>query len=362
MRSTEALNLVPKIWRKSPGDYFCISTKSPTRRWKDNFFKRYETRKAIDFIKTHKDCDLYLCPHGFSKPRRHKDFAIDPYVLYADLDECDPNRIDIKPTIAFESSPGRYVGFWICDEPVSEELNRRLSYYVGADNSGWDRTQVLRVPGTINHKPEYKKPRVKVLWDNGPYYETQRLEKVIPQIETEANQVEGGDATEIYKKYQKHLPRWLRKELIDPQVTQGKRSEVLWKIINGLLETGMDEEETFTVAWHSAWNKHADRRDGERQLRREIDKATGRHIGGSAKKSKKKPRNIMDTEEPERGTFFNIVPMSKVAEQNIQWLVPHMIARGETTMVEGDPGVGKSYLLMWLAAQFCDGKRLPWLE
>lgn len=351
------------IWRRSQGLYFCVSTKSPTGKWKDTFFKRSEMMQAVAFAKKFPTHNVYMCPHGFSKARRHKDFAEDPCLLYADLDEVNPRTLDIKPTVAIESSPGRYVGYWFTDEPVSEELNRRMSYHIGSDKSGWDRTQVLRVPGTTNHK--YKnKPKVKTLWTDGPRYQASRLERMIPQEETETGKEIGGDASEIYQKYEKDLPRWVRREFVNPKVQEGKRSEVLWKLLNECLEVGMTEDETFTLCWHSAWNKHADRRDGERQMRRELEKAMGRHVGGSMKKAGVKKKSIMDSDDDSDPTKkrFTLVTMDEVEEEEVDWIVPYMIARGQTSIFEGDPGVGKSYFLMWMAIHFCDGKPLPWMD
>ena len=347
------------IWRKSPGDYFCISTKSPSGMWRDNFFTRKEISKAVAFAKSKANThNVYMSTHGFSEPRRHKDFAIDPYWLYADLDERNPQTLEIKPTIAIESSPGRYVGYWLCDAAVSEELNRRLAYYIGADTSGWDRTQVLRVPGTRNLK--YKeKPWVKTLWQDGPRYEVKRLEKLIPQIETEKGKTEGGDAAAIYEAYEKDIPRKVRKELTNPRVQHGKRSEVLWQLINELVEIGMAKDEIFTLLWDNEWNKHAERRGGERQLEREIDKAMDRHVGGSKKLAKKEPYNVK-ADQAGGKQRFHIVTMDQVVEEAVDWVIEQMMARGQTTIWEGDPGVGKSYFLMWLCVHFCNGWPLPW--
>src|SRR5690606_1870011 len=102
-------------------------------------------------------------PHGFTKPERNKNFAAIPKLLWADLDEADPRTCAIKPTIAIESSPGRFAGLWLVDAPMTEEINRRLTYFLGADKSGWDLTQVLRVPGTNNYKYN-SNPRVRILW------------------------------------------------------------------------------------------------------------------------------------------------------------------------------------------------------
>ena len=342
------------LWSHSPGDYFCISTKSRTGKWRDNFFKRRERRKAIDFIKSKPTCDIYICPHGFSRPKRLKEFSIDTYWLYADLDECDPKTLDIKPTMAFESSPGRYVGFWLCDNLASEELNKRLTYHISSDISGWDRTQVLRVPGTTNYK--YKeKPKVKILWKNGPTHQTKRLERMVPKIKTEDDREQGGEAQEIYEEYESELSRQTRKELTNPQVKLGKRSEVLWKIIHECVEVGMKQDEIFTLLWDNGWNKFQDRRGGERMLERQIRKAFGEHVGGSAK-IKRKKKSIKRGDD----TFFKLVPMDQVEEEYIDWLVPDMIARGQIAMFEGDPGVGKSYFVQYLCIHFCDGKRLPW--
>ena len=357
------------IWDQDEGDYFCISTSTKNTKvqgkWKDTFFHRRDIRKAIAFAAAKsKDHDVYMSAHGFSRKRRHKDCSVDPHWVYADLDECDPNTLTLKPTIAIESSPGRYVGWWLCDGPVTEELNRRVAYFIGADTSGWDRTQVLRVPGTQNHK--YKeKPWVKVLWKDGPRYQLKRLNKMVPEVETEDGRQQGGDAAEIYDEYESDLPRWVRRELTNPRVQRGKRSEVLWKLVNELMEVGMSKDEIFTVLWDNAWNKHAERRDGERQLEREIDKAMDNHVGGSKKLAKKKPTNVMadnrreDDGDPQKKRF-TFKTMAEVEQEDIPWTIEGMMAPQQTTMWEGDPGVGKSYWLMWICVALCNGTPLPW--
>ena len=86
------------IWRHQPGDYFCISTKSP---WKDHFFSRSQLRDVEDFVMRQRGKDVYFCPQGFSKKRRRKEYAVLPTLLWADLDEVDPARLKLKcPTSA----------------------------------------------------------------------------------------------------------------------------------------------------------------------------------------------------------------------------------------------------------------------
>lgn len=348
------------IMRRSPGDVFCISTKSPTGKWKENFFKRRDLGKIRAFVRKHRSSDIYMCPQGFSEARRHKDYAKAPHLAFADLDECKINELPLKPTVLIESSPGRYVGYWYTDGPVSEDLNRRITYFVGADTSGWDFTQVLRFPGTKNHKYD-NKPTVKIKWADGPRYQVSRLEKMVPEIEDDDGKQQGGDAQDIYEDYEDVIPRRVRKELVNPQVTQGKRSEVLWWMIQELLEVGMKEDEVFTLLWDNEWNKFQERRGGERMLERQISKAMGQHVGGSAKpKGKKKLKSKRDKAKEEGKSFFNVVSMDAVEVEQHDWLVEDFIARGEPCLIEGDPGVGKSYFIMWMCIHFCDGKPLPW--
>ena len=334
-----------ELLRKQKGDYFCISTKSITGRWKDNFFRRDELGNIKEFVRDNRDKDIYMCPHGFTRRSRTKEFSLDPALLYADLDECDPRGISIKPTIAIESSPGRHVGYWLTDRQCSEDLNRRLAYMVGADVSGWDRTQVLRVPGTRNYKYE-STPRVKILWKDGPRYKVADLEKLIPLVET--TEETGGDAAEIYKKYEKKLNRWVRREIFQGKPHHGKRSEVLWKLQNALLESGMSRDEAFTVLWVSPWNKFRDRRNGVDQLWRELDKSLDRHF----KNFSVPEENIEDSWDP------GLIPLDQVERENIDWLIPGLIARNEVTIVEGDPGLGKSYFVQMVAKSICDGEKI----
>ena len=103
-------------------------------------------------------------------------------------------------------------------------------------------------------------------------------------------------------------------------------------------------------------------------MRNELEKALGRHIGGSKKTAtKKKPKKKSrvpesDYGEEEHGGGFEVLTMDKVEIEQVDWVVDRMLARQQTTIVEGDPGVGKSYLLMWMMIHICDGILLPWLD
>jgi putative DNA primase/helicase len=53
-----------------------------------------------------------------------------------------------------------------------------------------------------------------------------------------------------------------------------------------------------------------------------------------------------------------IVSLDKVIQHDIEWLWPNHIFLGMLTLIAGDPGVGKSFLTLYIAAAVSAG--LPW--
>lgn len=89
---------------------------------------------------------------------RHKQSAADIAALFVDCDGVGfevPEKL-LQPTAVVESSPGKHHWYWRLGAALppaeAEQLNKRLAYAIGADMSGYDATQLLRVPGTKNYK------------------------------------------------------------------------------------------------------------------------------------------------------------------------------------------------------------------
>lgn len=337
--------LITQVWRNQPGEYFCLSTKSRFGKWEDHFFTRAQLSKVRAFINDNLDKDVYWCPHGFSEPRRLKDNAVMPKLLWADLDEADPRTMTPMPSIAIESSPGRFVGLWVMSSVVEEHLNRRLTYHVGADTGGWDVTQVLRIPGTSNYKYD-DAPRVKTLWIDGPTYDIAEIERILPK--DRVGDADLGDVMRIYKRYEKHLSLFARKNLLKGKPTPGKRSTMLWRLNKELLESGMTTEEAFVLLVHSPWNKFAGRINGDAQLRRELEKSV-------TQKFESVPIENKEDEAPK----YLAISLADVEEEQLDWIWYPYLARRELTILEGDPGLGKSYLAQMVGLAIVDGKVLP---
>lgn len=355
--------LLTRVWGEQPGAYFCISTKDRSGEWHDEFFSRGQfpiVQAYIDEKKAEK-CDVYWCPHGFNKKRRLQRYAELPKLLWADLDEVDPRGLDkLKPSIAWESSPGRFAALWVLNEVLDEDTtNQRLTYHLGADKGGWDVTQVLRVPGTNNYKYPAA-PRVRLLWQDGESYTLDQVKRQLPKTKS-APETGAVSADKIFKKYRAHLSPWARRELLKGKPRQGTRSEVFWKLTNEMLEAGADEQEAFEILWASPWNKFKDRRDGHKQLLREIEKVfSSKMTGINPQQDYEEEHDLPDVEEsgdetPESELLKSFLGIAE--KETPRWVVYPYLARGHITSIEGDPEVGKSWFALAMGAAISEGKK-----
>src|SRR5215207_415331 len=128
--------------------------------------------------------EVYFCAHLLTGPERRKESAGGVHALWFEKDGGEvPNGL-LKPSAIVESSPGRYHGYLRLTDPIppetAEALNKRLAHATGGDPSGADRTQLLRVPGTVNHKYD-ERPVVKVLGlEDSRRYTPAELEEILP--------------------------------------------------------------------------------------------------------------------------------------------------------------------------------------
>jgi hypothetical protein len=216
--------------------------------------------------------NVYYCPQLFETRRRRKDSVKSCPSLWADLDECPPDGLLVAPNLLIESSPGRHQALWSLSHPVAphvaEDLSKRIAYYhaeEGCDRSGWDLTQLLRVPGTPNFKytgePTVRlvrlRPGLFTLNDFGGYPEVKNssfLKTPMPKAEDLPDE----EAEDILQKYNHALlPATYELFSVTPD---GEWSEKLWKLEMLLFEMGMTREEVFVVSWEAACNKY--KRDG----------------------------------------------------------------------------------------------------
>lgn len=266
-----------------------------TSNWSTLWFK-YPTElpemlNAINHYSN--DHDLYYCPDIFTKRERNKAYVKYAPSVRADLDECTPDLLLVSPTMTVESSPRRFQALWVLNQVTDptevEDISKRIARHHendGADQTGWDLTQLLRVPFTYNHK--YKATgagppvvniiatsNTKLTVDSFSEYpelsqdETELLTAALPDINHDVS------AEDLLHKYHTHLhPHvWL----LYQQPPKEDWSKRLWQLEMLLFESGLPREEVFTICKSAACNKYE--RDGrsERFLWKEVLKAETRH-------------------------------------------------------------------------------------
>lgn len=347
----QPVDFLSRVWGRvcEPGDYVFLSLKSP--RWKDFYFKYDNTLKGRvrDWLRQNnpKELDVYFCPLPFSKPERLAKYVKPVNILWSDVDDGDPKKL--RPTILWESSPGRHHALWFIKEKMhaedAAELNRSVTYLLGADKGGWDLSQVLRIPGTYNHKYN-SKPQVKLLhWDKKELSNAVVARKAKHKIRKAAKVT--GDSSGILDNYRLST-RVL--DLLASEAEDGRRSDVIWYLENKLAEAGLSPEEIIAVIKDSDWNKYKGRHDEDHRIRTEVTKIIEKNI---EEPSRKKPKKMAPVEGIRVESFSDVMSNLKTSPG---WQVPGFWMKNSHGIVAGEPKSFKSTLVMDLALSIASGK------
>lgn len=238
------MNFLERLWADQPGAFFVISSKAPgsERGMKDRWFARASIGEAhaaaLDLSASGRN--VYFCPHGFDATRRQRLHAVDPHLLYSDLDAIDPTTLPHPPSVLIESSPGRYVGLWRTDKPASEHLNKRMTYACSGDHGGWDRTQLLRVPGTRNFKYD-PPPLVKRRVTDGPSYRVAELERHLPMTSAPAAVVDPDNFEYQPTKLKRvsNVSQYCAQQCREKaSLSPNNRSGAIYRIVSSMAEVG----------------------------------------------------------------------------------------------------------------------------
>lgn len=335
--------------------------RGPSFRWPND---RAEIRS---YLESHLKAghDVYWCPSLFEFPSRRSDLAMDEHCLWADLDEVDPRDIrDYPPTIAWESSPGRFQGLWLAREgdfqgaswPGNE--NQRLTYLLGADASGWDTTQLLRLPGWPNFKPERVEanggtpPKGKLLWSAGETYVLDDFND-LPEVQgsvsselTEAleSEIEGIDRLKALARLKLKLNHTAR-DLINAKEVSGDRSGQMWYLMRCLADAGGTTTEIVSIMRPLVWNKFAGRADEMKRLIAEASKAV-------ASRSDEVTEEL--EEESERKKPTRLGDLLRNIKRPV-WLVEGVLTEGACGFIAGEPKTWKSWVGYDLALSVATG-------
>jgi AAA domain/RepB DNA-primase N-terminal domain len=311
--------------------------------------------------------DLYYSVAQFQKKGRKIEDVMGSDWLWADLDEVHPtnaSKLGFGPTVAIQSSPGRYQALWKLDRVLPpkklEKLNRAVSYALDADRGGWDLTQVLRLPGTRNFKyPEA--PMVELMWYHSdlvydPYSIWSKVKAMLPPDELRA-------AVSVVIPRSGISARAKALLRTPPEnVVAGERSSKLWELECLLAEAGLGVDEIHQLVWNCAWNKHRAVHTGRVRLEKEIVKAikhVGRQVALKAREAKPSKDKVGPPAPPPAAVGLPFMAYATVMSQVMEepkWLVEDIWAADSHGIIGGEPKTAKTTIAMALGLAVASGK------
>ena len=157
-----------------------------------------EAREAAEFAlkESEKGRESYFAAHLLKAKRRKKYNAKPLLALYADADGAVVPTDKPQPGIRVASSPGKEHLYWPLNRELepeeAQQLNKQITYAIGADKGGWDLSQVLRIPGCRNFKYE-DAPVVELVECDGLAYSPEELREAFGEPEPKRRQRSDGD-------------------------------------------------------------------------------------------------------------------------------------------------------------------------
>jgi hypothetical protein len=347
--------------------------------------------------------DTYFSPVQFRRKGRREENALSSAWLFADLDNVTPQacgQAGLWPTVSWESSPGRFQALWRLDDGrlkrrVHGRVNRALTTMLGADASGWDITQVLRVPGTVNFKREI--PHHIMVVGRGDGYSARGIWHVVrgyARVDGADSEVgvgeEGRAAVGLGSGEMPARARVLLRAN-SATIVVGERSARLWELECLLAEAGWKEDEIFRVversAWYEHWRERGSGSTAERGCRREIRKAIahvrtkGRREGSSGGRQGSDSSADTRVTEPrpgedagsagrngkvvERGDESGGLPLEgygRFLSRDLEaprWLISEIWTSSSHGIIGGEPKTSKSLLALAMGLSVASGK--PWM-
>jgi hypothetical protein len=377
----QQLKLLTAIWRLDRDGWVfmpwidgSIRDRNERRRrgWHEGpAFKWPEDRsKILDHLRGHEDDDLYFCPQIFNGRKRDADLVDQEQTLYADLDDrlhpddCESKGVP-QPSLAWETSPGRYQAAWLMRLPKTGATwpgfeNHRLTDHLGADPGGWDATQVLRVPGRRNHKPDYDTPQQGRFLRDSSTAEKHSWSAFddLPEVEVyegaddiDDDEIDSLDHDQVWAKIQKEhrgKPKFIKLSgMKSSDDDSSDRSDRIWEMARLMDELGRTPAEAFVIIRASVWGES--RQDRPYRLKEDIAKAFAKS------KQDDQPTWDKDGQRRPKITWANEIDPKPVTWA---WVTGDegRLPAGTLSIAGGREGTGKSSFGIWLTAQITRGK------
>jgi len=321
--------------------------------WKGAFFLWPEQAEAAAMRSLAWDregFDVFLCAALMTEKDRKKEFAARIGTLWLDGDDGADLKRGPEPSIIVKSSHDHVHAYYRLNSAVdpakAEELNRRLAAITGADKSGFDLAQLLRVPCTHNYKPQRlkdgKAPEVVIVKELCTPHNLEKLEKLLPLVsKQEAAKVELDPNEPPMRLSRKAQELWFGSNSI--KKSDGKttdRSETLWAIAMELAKMGL------TVPWIA---KALQERDMSLSFNKFVDRpAQYKEIAVKVIAELSKPENSV-------ALFRSSKEINENPSPDPEWLVDNLFLVGQIGLIGGPTYAGKSLFAMDVAVSLATG-------
>jgi hypothetical protein len=350
--------ILSAAWGSRKG-YVFLPYKDTDRNWHEPAAIYYSG--DVPSLSNSPAADLYFCPLLFSDPRRKKEYALPTNLLWADLDPVHPNSCRLKPSIAWESSPGRYQALWFLSTELpaeqAAELSKRIAYSDGADKGGWDVTQVLRIPGTKNYKYP-SAPEVKLLWARRSAYSVSEIKAAYPPVNGAAatEDIAGKEWPEVHESTIQtallSLPIGFKKRLM-ADTTGADRSKELQMLARDLIRFGVDRDVVLYLIQRSTWNKFSGRNDEREQLLKQVSSA----VVAVAERKQKAPTvpTVLPEAQPLEQMEVHTWGQFLQIPTHLQWMVDDAWVDQSVGFISGRSKSYKTWIALDLALSIVSG-------
>jgi KaiC/GvpD/RAD55 family RecA-like ATPase len=317
--------------------------------WNTNWFQWPQQKEALKSHILSRQGDVYISPAIYKEQRAVKESIKKVQTVWVDFDgteQIDFKAIDI-PTLVVQTSYDTKVHcYWRVDENLQgpiEDVNRRLTYYLDADNGGWDSTQLLRPPGTINHKNGL--PVKLVSLDDKPH--TLDYFGIIPKVTAPAAEYVTVDRVIPVGQVltNNSLPLQLIRMVKKETPVEPYRSSFLARLANELAEEDLSHLEIVSLLKEvdGRIKKYDGRSDQLVRLSQLADYAIHKHLAEDAV--------IIYTPHD----ILNHV-------DSLEWIIPQWLHTTGQLVISSAPGVGKTQLTFQLAYSLATQQRFLGLQ
>ena len=299
--------------------------------------------------------------------------------LWADFDyknfvsEEEAQRVlegfELEPSLVVSTGGGLHI-YWKLATPIEatpqnmvyvESIMERLYFRLGGLDHVQNMTRILRVPGS--HNAKYKPPRpVRLVQQSEVAYALDAFDSVLPALPTRPSHATEDDGRLYGTPTEKEIA-----DLLSVLPSDGWEYSDYNAILMAVHSVFPDE---VGVRLIQAWSPALDKRTGEDITAGKFASYQGQGISAGtlyhlAKEHgwmpRKTPRLIVKGKEtPAMKQHTSIgTRLDTVTPEHVSWLWPGYIPYGKLTVVDGDPGLGKSAMTMDLAARLSVGQPFP---